>query len=176
VTRAQRDFPDGLEDSHPFSEWQLETNAISVPDEMSALLPSSRLEDMAVLGAMAALMVAYGKYPDPLSPAILQFFIHNADPRALTQAFVSEWLPELFADLRRFQEVGPRGNLESFEEFFAAFTNMELSTFNYTRTEAFHDALAVMMLYQATISFQPPRHAEIQWFLKGFSLHCSNGF
>ncbi|KAK7462197.1 hypothetical protein VKT23_007802 [Stygiomarasmius scandens] len=103
------------------------TIATSVPLYLSALIPSTRLEDMAVLGAMAALMMVYGKYPEPLSPAILQFFLYGAEPRALGISFVSEWLPELFHDLRRFENTEPNGDLNSFNEVFATYTNFEVS-------------------------------------------------
>lgn len=44
------------------------------------------------------------------------------------------------------------------------------------RTQDFHEALAVDMLYRATIGFALPSHPEMEAFIKGFELQCSNGF
>lgn len=44
------------------------------------------------------------------------------------------------------------------------------------RTQDFHEALAVDMLYRATIGFALPSHPEMEAFIKGFELKCPNGF
>ncbi|KAK7439976.1 hypothetical protein VKT23_017229 [Stygiomarasmius scandens] len=147
----------------------------SSPMVISGILPASRREQMCILGAMAAVMICYGKYPAPLSPAILQFLIHGGDPRSIDRDFVQEWLPELYADLNRYQEIGPGGDLSSFEPMFSSFTTLTTASLKL-RSPEFHDAIGAYALYQSTVSLEPPMHPEIVSFVNGFRLKCSNGF
>ena len=39
-----------------------------------------------------------------------------------------------------------------------------------------HAAWAANMLYTSIVGPEPPNHPELQAFMKGFALKCSNGF
>ncbi|KAK7463010.1 hypothetical protein VKT23_007592 [Stygiomarasmius scandens] len=145
------------------------TLACSVPNAMSYTIPATRKNKLGVLGAMAALMITYGKYPYPLSPAFLQFIMHETNPLSLTPSFVSEWLPEINSVLNQFRDAGTQGDVSSFQPFFQSYTGLDANTLK-DRTPEFHDTIASLMLYHSTISFEPPTHPEIQAFLSGFKL------
>ncbi|KAK7445421.1 hypothetical protein VKT23_014838 [Stygiomarasmius scandens] len=151
------------------------TLACSVPNAMSYTIPAAQKDKLGVLGAMAALMIVYGKYPFPLSPAFLQFIIHDTNPLSLTPSFVSEWLPEINSTLRQFRLVAIHGDASAFQPFFQSYTGLDANTLK-DRTPEFHDTIASLMLYQSTISFEPPTHPEIQAFLTGFKLPAENHF
>ncbi|KAK7466145.1 hypothetical protein VKT23_004870 [Stygiomarasmius scandens] len=145
------------------------TLACSVPNAMSYTIPAARKNNLGVLGAMAALMIVYGRYPYPLSPAFLQFVIHDTNPLSLTPSFVGEWLPEVNSALNQFRDVGTQGDISSFQSFFQSYTGLDANTLK-DRTPEFHDTIASLMLYHSAISFEPPTHPEIQAFLSGFKL------
>ncbi|KAK7439179.1 hypothetical protein VKT23_017669 [Stygiomarasmius scandens] len=122
---------------------------------MSALIPPSRKDAMGVLGAMVAIMLLYGQDPYPLSPAIIQFLVYT----------------KLYAELVCFQEVGPQGDITSFVPFLSSYTTLDVATLK-DRTGPFHESIAALILYQATIGLEPPMHPEIQAFIRGFRLQC----
>lgn len=83
-------------------------------------ISATRLEALSVLGALTGLMLVYGVAPTPLSPALIQFFLHGCDLHSLTPAFIQEWFPSLHRTLIDWNEI-PSGDSIQVEVFDAHF-------------------------------------------------------
>jgi hypothetical protein len=81
---------------------------------------------MRVFGAITALMMVYGKYPEPLSPLFLQFCFGQGDLDALTEDFVHEWAPELAASLRALIDTPDNGDLGPFNYLLKVYLGIEV--------------------------------------------------
>ncbi|KAJ7589907.1 hypothetical protein C8J56DRAFT_888123 [Mycena floridula] len=138
--------------------------AFSLPMRSSGDISVDRLQDMQDFGAATALMLLYGKYPGLFSPFFLQFCIRALDIHSLTETFI-----------RNLIDVGHEGDLAQFNSIFQSYCDSSAHAY-HPRTERAHDLLASSVLYQCVIGREPPLHAELQAFMKGFSLKTRNGF
>ena len=185
------------EHSHWFDtrEDGLASVKIVYPLSASHHIPQQRLLSLTKLGALCALLLITGQCPSPLDPCILQYIVHGMDIHSLHPAFVGEWHPETRAKVLQWLDIGPTGDITSFQSHFAAYNALEVSllislslcacSFNLSvpqisllraRDEGAHKAFAADILYRVIFGFEPPYHPEWKAFCKGFSLSCSNGF
>ncbi|KAJ3503361.1 hypothetical protein NLJ89_g8472 [Agrocybe chaxingu] len=140
-----------------------------------SFISPARLQSLAVLGALSALMLIYGMAPEPLSPVLIHYMIHDCNFDSIHPGLLSEWLPELRQLLRRWIEGNHSSDLLPFREHFAIYHDLQISCLTH-RDDAGHQALAAEMLHRAVIGPQSVAHPEFQAFLKGFGLQCLNGF
>lgn len=103
--------------------------ASSMPMRSAYLVSPERLKEVKVLGAMTALMLVYGKLPDPLSTVALQFFLHKCDIRSVTKDFLAEWCPELHLTLTRWLLVGPDDSIAPFRSHFLSYMDTDVSVY-----------------------------------------------
>ncbi|KAH8096921.1 hypothetical protein DFH11DRAFT_1526941, partial [Phellopilus nigrolimitatus] len=131
----------------------------------------SRLQNMKRFGAIVAFMIISGQAPSPLDPCLLHFIAHGCNIHSLHPSFVGEWHPELRANIHRWKEMGPSGDVAAFEYHFASYHDMQASSLAI-RDETMHEAIAGDMLYRSIIGPESHRHPEIRAFVWGFSLPC----
>ncbi|TBU51959.1 hypothetical protein BD310DRAFT_833200 [Dichomitus squalens] len=144
--------------------------------ESARFIPQERLDDLAVLGALSALLLVHGIAPTPLSPVVLHYFAHNCNLHSIHPALCAEWHPELQLLIDRWLSLGPNDDINDFNAHFLSFHAERHIACVAVRDEQSHRALAAEMLYKATIGSAPPEHPEIQAFISGFRLSCRNGF
>ncbi|KAF8230858.1 hypothetical protein L208DRAFT_1473398, partial [Tricholoma matsutake] len=130
---------------------------------------------LSVLGALTALLLLYGIPPNPLSPVLLHYFIHDLDLNSISCNLLGNWYPDLGRLIQDWIDARPDGNIESFSGHFLTYHDTPISLLTF-RDEAIHHSLACEMLYQAIVGPAPPDHPDIQSFLHGFYLPCHNGF
>ncbi|KAJ7106352.1 hypothetical protein C8R44DRAFT_886222 [Mycena epipterygia] len=111
--------------------------------------------------------------PMLLSPAIFQYLIHDGNFNSLHPAFIGEWFPEIRLTMLDFLAVGPDADLTPFAPHLLTYLDMEPSAFQQ-RDLAGHLALAVMMLFKATLGNTSFDHPELLSFHAGFRLDCRN--
>ncbi|KAJ7079268.1 hypothetical protein B0H15DRAFT_804527 [Mycena belliarum] len=151
------------------------------------LVPAARLRELKLLGAVIMLMLLHGMTPEPLSPALFQYFLHGCNLNALTPEFLSEWYPALRVLLSSWVEMGPTGELGPYQAHFSksssrSSTSDKLLTQHkkvaslQTRDQAQHDALGAEMLYTAIFGPQPPSHPEYKALFSGMEMFCRSGF
>ncbi|CAA7258598.1 unnamed protein product [Cyclocybe aegerita] len=141
----------------------------------TSFISPAHLQKLAVLGALSALMLIYGMAPEPLSPVLVHYMIHDCDFNSIHPGLLSEWLPELQQLLRCWIDGDHSLDLIHFREHFATYHDMQISCLSH-RDDAAHQALAAEMLHRAVIGPEGVSHPEFQAFLKGFKLHCVAGF
>ncbi|KAJ3511111.1 hypothetical protein NLJ89_g4285 [Agrocybe chaxingu] len=146
------------------------THSLSRPS-----VSSTRLHSLSILGALAALMLVYGMAPDPLSPVLLHYFIHDCNIESIHSNLLSEWVPDLYRTIRAWIDADQTSDLTPFEAHFATFHDLQIATLQ-ERDYSDHQALATEMLHRAIVGPEPSDHPEIQAFLAGFKMPCSNGF
>ncbi|KAF6762168.1 hypothetical protein DFP72DRAFT_1061446 [Ephemerocybe angulata] len=142
---------------------------VAYPVTSPSMIPSRRLTSLGKLGAICALMMLSGQCPAPFNPLLFHYIINHCDLHSLHPALVGAWHPELCADIRRWNELGPTGDISSFQSHFSTFWNSELSPYR-ERDEASHKQIAAEMLFRAVIGSTPPSHEEFRAFIAGFSL------
>lgn len=86
-------------------------------------ISATRLEALSILGALTGLMLVYGVAPTPLSPALIQFFLHGCDLHSLTPAFIQEWFPSLYRTLMDWNAISSSSgdSIEVFDAHFQLF-------------------------------------------------------
>ncbi|KAJ7582356.1 hypothetical protein C8J56DRAFT_1056496 [Mycena floridula] len=147
----------------------------SLPLRYAADVSPLRLTEMQVFGAICALMLIYGKFPEPLGPLFLKFVMSELNIHSLTEGFVREWAPDLARDLRHLIDAGPTGDISSLNYLFESYCESTASA-HYHRNARSHSRLASEVLYSTIIGSQSVTHPELQAFLEGFRLPCRNGF
>jgi len=85
------------------------------------ILSSARLEAISVLGALTGLMLVYSMALTPLSPALLNFPLHDCDFHSLTPNFVQEWFPSLYRTLTNWNDIDASKDIEIFDSHFQLF-------------------------------------------------------
>ncbi|KAG5649243.1 hypothetical protein H0H81_005175, partial [Sphagnurus paluster] len=198
---AQRSYGDGIENEvlfHVFKTRILNNSAQFLVERAEGLStlqtitsfvlahphpdsqPSKRTMDMKRFGAICALMLARGKMPSPLSPAVILFIIYNFNLACLTPSFIGYWYPDLWKMIKEWLLLGPDGNPASnrayFDSHFISYHDHPVDTFGEQRNSEVHQAIAVEMLYKATLRQAIYRHSDWIAFADGFSLPCNNGF
>ncbi|KAJ7588769.1 hypothetical protein C8J56DRAFT_1049694 [Mycena floridula] len=129
--------------------------ALSLPMRSAGEITSEHLQEVEAFGALAGLMLLYGKWPDPLHPCLLQYMAHNQNIHSLTEGFVRD--------------------LSSMNYLFESYLDTSVHVY-HSRTERSHQLLACELLYKCVIGREPPLHPELQAFSKGFRLGRANGF
>ncbi|KAJ3510799.1 hypothetical protein NLJ89_g4471 [Agrocybe chaxingu] len=117
------------------------THSLSRPSVSSA-----RLHSLSILGALAALMLVYGMAPDPLSPVLLHYFIHDCNIESIHSSLLSEWVPDLYRTIRDWIDADQTSDVTPFEAHFATFHDLQIATLQ-ERDYIDHQALAAEMLY-----------------------------
>ncbi|KAJ7181278.1 hypothetical protein C8R46DRAFT_885532 [Mycena filopes] len=138
------------------------------------LVSPARIRDLKILGLVLVLMLLNGVPPDPISPALFQLAFHNSFD-ALTPNFIQEWYPELHLVAQQWIQGGPTGSLVPFRSHLASNLDMQVACLE-GRDQAQHDALAVDLVYNGSISNQPPSHPEIKAVIWGITAPCQSGF
>ncbi|KAJ7581874.1 hypothetical protein C8J56DRAFT_754251, partial [Mycena floridula] len=156
-----------------YNDWA--SIAFSLPMRAAGDISDERLDEMELFGALVALMLICGKYPEPFSPLFLQFMLHNMNIHALTESFVKEWCPELARDIRSLIDAGPSGDISHLNPLFESYCDASVHVY-HSRTERSHSLLASEVLYRCVVGREPPLHPELQAFYKGFKLASRNGF
>ncbi|KAJ7444131.1 hypothetical protein B0H11DRAFT_2291366 [Mycena galericulata] len=119
-------------------------------------VPAARLDLVHRLGAVVALLLISGQYPTPLDPAILQFFIHEANLHLLHPAF---------------------DDLSAFNSHFISIHDTTANCAIYRQRDlATHLSLGPNVLYASTLGPADPQCQEWVAFRSGFNLPCINGF
>ncbi|KAF8218922.1 hypothetical protein L208DRAFT_1345548, partial [Tricholoma matsutake] len=121
---------------------------------------------LSILGALTALLLLYGIPPNPLSPVLLHYFIHDLDLNLISRNLLGNWYPELGRLIQDWIDAGPDGNIESFAGHFLTYHDTQISQ---------RFATFLLMLI-SIVGPALPDHPDIQSFLHGFYLPCRNGF
>ena len=90
---------------------------------MSMHVSESRKLELAKFGAVVALSLLEHQAPEPIDPCVLQYIIHKKDFHSLHPAFVAQWHPELADCIRRWEEIGPNGDIKEFNRLFMSYAN-----------------------------------------------------
>ncbi|KAF8955020.1 hypothetical protein BDZ97DRAFT_1675363, partial [Flammula alnicola] len=137
-------------------------------------IPESRITGLKKLGAICAILLILGQCPAPFDPCVFQYAVH-ADLEAIHPGLLFEWHPNLRAKIIQWKELGPGGDISSFDQYMQEVVGFGAPSFAH-RTEAAHKAFAPAMLYHTVFGSEPPYHPEWKAFFAGFSLPCRNGF
>ncbi|KAJ7592505.1 hypothetical protein C8J56DRAFT_1161660 [Mycena floridula] len=147
----------------------------SAPMRAAGAISTARLDDVTNFGSIIGVMLVYKKYPSPLGPLSLQYFLNNLNIHSLSESFVREWNPELHVGIRTIIDAGPDGDITSCESLLQSYC--ETSAYAMmTRGSAYQALLPMEVLYASSIGSQPPVHPEMKAFLRGFQLPTPNGF
>lgn len=92
-------------------------------------ISATRLEALSILGALTGLMLVYGVAPTPLSPALIQFLLHECDIHSMTPAFIQEWFPSLYRTLMDWNALNASDNIEAFDGHFQLFHDFPVCLF-----------------------------------------------
>ncbi|KAF7363705.1 hypothetical protein MSAN_01028300 [Mycena sanguinolenta] len=135
-------------------------------------LSPSTVQLLRRFGAVVALLLISGRWPTPLDPAVLQYFIHGGNLHALHPTFIGEWHPRLRQRLLELLDLGPDVDLTAFGSDFATYLDADASVYR-ERDLNTHLALASQFLYKATIGTADPKHPCWVAFREGFDLRCA---
>ncbi|KAF7367803.1 hypothetical protein MSAN_00844500 [Mycena sanguinolenta] len=135
-------------------------------------LSPSMVQLLRRFGAVVALLLISGRWPTPLDPAVLQYFIHGGNLHALHPTFIGEWHPRLRQRLLELLDLGPDADLTAFGSDFATYLDADASVYR-ERDLNTHLALASQFLYKATIGTADPKHPCWVAFREGFDLRCA---
>ncbi len=102
----------------------MHTLCIQMPAHSRRFVNTNRKLELETFGAVCALMMLHGQTPEPIDPCIFQFIIHAQDPRSLHEGFIGEWHPELRQLIRKWKEVGPRGDIRFMQGNLTSYGNM----------------------------------------------------
>jgi hypothetical protein len=97
------------------------------PLSSSRFIPSDRLRNMEVLGAVSALCLIRGMSTHPIDPVLLHYFVHGCNLHSIHPALLAEWHPALKRTLVDWIELGPHGDAAAFQSAFASYCNMQAS-------------------------------------------------
>lgn len=92
-----------------------------------ASLSAVQKQEIRWFAVIAALLYINGHTPMPLSPAVILFIIYGTDLHCLTPAFIREWFVNLRKRLIDWITMGPEGDLQPFNAYFASFHDTEAS-------------------------------------------------
>lgn len=113
------------------SQWFLQRaggySSIAITNMMTPVA-TERLRKLSVLGALTSLMLIHGMAPTPLSPVLIQYFIHDCDLKAIHPSFLAEWIPELYQTLQSWLAVDPETKeISPFRAHFATYHDAQVS-------------------------------------------------
>ncbi len=95
-------------------------------------------------------MLVYGVAPSPLSPALVQFLLHECDLNSLTQAFIQEWFPSLHRTLTDWNAAASRtsggDSIDAFDAHFQLYHDFPVCFYFLI--------FANLIIYQAASPFQ----------------------
>ena len=74
---------------------------------------SAVVHDLAEFGALTALMLLSGQYPQRWNPCVLQLLLNDFDLRSLDRDFVARLHPSLVTIIDDMRRLGPDGDLAS---------------------------------------------------------------
>jgi hypothetical protein len=90
-------------------------------------LSDKRRVGLGVLGALTSMMIINNMNPDPISPVLLQYFIHDCNIHSIHPDFLKEWHPDLFQLLQTWRDIGPTGDLSMFQTHFSIYHDIQVS-------------------------------------------------
>ncbi|KAJ6540077.1 hypothetical protein DFH09DRAFT_1323321 [Mycena vulgaris] len=149
--------------------------AMSTPLRLASAVPSGRLQNFKIFGALVALSLISGRPPGPLSPALLQYALNDCDLCALTPSFVASWNPSLDWAARSMQAVGPTGDLMQFQSEIITYLNIQVATLS-NRDQTFHNMLVNQLVHTGLLGPDLHGHPEATAFCTGLELPGANGF
>lgn len=95
-------------------------------------VPQSRLTGAKRLGAIIGMGMVFGQSSTPISPALLQYIIHNGNLHSLTRAFVAEWFPGLVPVIDDFIAAGTEGDLAPFQSHLVTYLDLEVRFISFS--------------------------------------------
>ncbi|TFY67952.1 hypothetical protein EVJ58_g1313 [Rhodofomes roseus] len=126
--------------------------------------------ELAVFGALAALLILDGVAPVPLDPVFIHYAIHGCDFHSVTKAIMKQWHSSFALRLELFIEAGSAGDITGFSHEIATYADpLDVSGLRH-RTAAEHAQVASRMLYRALFGAEGPNHVDTRSFMKGFAL------
>ncbi|KAJ7477496.1 hypothetical protein FB451DRAFT_1173045 [Mycena latifolia] len=168
------------------ARWCLQTDedrlslGISMPLRLAESVPSSRLEDLRVFGALTALALISGHPPGLLSPALLQYGLNGCNLNALTPSFVASWNPELNRVALALQAAGPDGDLRLYRAELISVLNIQCVLLQPAvlgnRTSSLHNTIVAQLVNTALLGPDLHGHTETGAYCWGLDLPCANGF
>ncbi|KAJ7621563.1 hypothetical protein DFH06DRAFT_772897 [Mycena polygramma] len=138
-------------------------------------VPRQRLVEAKRLGAICGLLMVFGQFPAPISPAIFQYIVHGGNFHSLHEGFVGEWWPGLRAALLQLIAMGPEQDLTELQSHLITWLDAEVSTYQ-DRDLVTHQALGVVMLFKPTLADTTFDHPVLKAFAGGLLLPCRNGW
>lgn len=94
-------------------------------------IPSSRLRNLSILGAVTALCLLHSMSATPWDPVFLQFLVHDCDINSIHRPFLSEWHPALTQTISDWLEAGPQGDVAHFQDHFATYHDLQVSPHSF---------------------------------------------
>ncbi|KAJ6502993.1 hypothetical protein DFH09DRAFT_1335761 [Mycena vulgaris] len=138
--------------------------AMSTPLRLASAVPSGRLQNFKIFGALVALSLISGRPPGPLSPALLQYALNECDLCALTPSFVASWNPSLDWAARSMQASE-----------IITYLNIQVATLS-NRDQTFHNMLVNQLVHTGLLGPDLHSHPEAAAFCTGLELPGANGF
>lgn len=104
------------------------------PAAAASAVSVQRKTDMKKLGALVALMIVGGWKPGRIDPLFIYLLVHDFDFHSLTPDLVEDWHPALARLIKNWIQVGPEGDIRSFESHLLSYHDIQvcchyLSTF-----------------------------------------------
>ena len=135
-----------FEDSHDLFMTELSNGHSSIKCQRSgafaAYVEPSRLEELFVFGASAALMMCNGQYATGLSPALILFIVYDCNLHALRPEFVLEWFPNIQRMVASWLSRSHADNgLAEFTGFFATYFDVQVSELWMPLLSLFNDKI-----------------------------------
>lgn len=93
----------------------------------SRFIPSSRLRNMGILGAVLALCLICGMSAFPLDPVFLYYLVHGCNLHSIHPGFLGEWHPALKMTILDWIALGPHGDVMDFRACFANYFDIQVS-------------------------------------------------
>lgn len=70
--------------------------------------------ELAIFGALTALLMLSGTPPAKLDPVFVHYLLHDCDIHSITKAIMKKWHSEFTSKLEDFINIGPSGDIRPF--------------------------------------------------------------
>jgi hypothetical protein len=103
-------------------------SSIAVTHTM-APVSNIRLRNLSILGTLTGLMLVYGMAPEPLSPVLIHFFIHDCNLQSIYPELLAEWIPDLHQTLKDWLVMDHESDISAFQPHFSIYHDMQASLY-----------------------------------------------
>lgn len=93
----------------------------------SRFISASRILNMKMFGSIIGLALLRGMSSYPLDPVVINWFINDCDLHSIHPQILGEWHPVLKKTIEDWKNVGPVGNIDSFQPHFATYHDLQVS-------------------------------------------------